>query len=99
MSHQRSLGLKKYKKIKLSESANLTVHLGYDKHEKSDKKNYRNGYNDKTIKSKGLVNFKSKKGILKYDYTEQKQVFKRYSHFRAQIWVTEKLFLKEVFQL
>ena len=26
--------------------------MGYAKHEKSDKKNYRNGYNDKTIKCK-----------------------------------------------
>ena len=31
----------------------------------------------------GLVNFKSPKGILKHDYTEQKQVLKRYAHFRA----------------
>jgi len=34
-------------------------------------------------KTLGLVNFKSQKGILKHDYTEQKQVFKRYAHFRA----------------
>ena len=34
-------------------------------------------------KFKGLVNFKSQKGILKYVYNEQKQVFKRYAHFRA----------------
>jgi len=32
---------------------------------------------------KGLVNFKSQKGIIKYVYTEQKQVLKRYAHFRA----------------
>lgn len=30
----------------------LTSHLGYDKHQESDIKNYRNGYNAKTIKSK-----------------------------------------------
>lgn len=29
----------------------LTSHLGYDKHHESDNKNYRNGYNEKTIKS------------------------------------------------
>ena len=31
----------------------------------------------------GLVNFKSQKGILKHGYTEQKQVLKRYAHFRT----------------
>ena len=34
-------------------------------------------------KNKGLVNFKSQKGITKYVYTEQKQVLKRYTHFRV----------------
>ncbi|WP_373036905.1 IS256 family transposase [Sulfurimonas sp.] len=30
----------------------LTSHLGYDKHQELDSSNYRNGYNEKTIKSK-----------------------------------------------
>ena len=30
----------------------LTDHLGYEKHTKSDNPNYRNGYNKKTLKSK-----------------------------------------------
>ena len=38
--------------IQTASQEELTSHLGYDKHEKSDKTNYRNGYNNKTIKSK-----------------------------------------------
>ena len=38
--------------IQTASQEELTSYLGYDKHQKSDKKNYRNGYNDKTIKSK-----------------------------------------------
>jgi len=38
--------------IQTASQEELTAHLGYDKHQESDKKNYRNGYNDKTIKSK-----------------------------------------------
>ena len=30
----------------------ITEHLGYEKHSKSDNTNYRNGYNQKTLKSK-----------------------------------------------
>ncbi len=30
----------------------LTEHLGYEKHSKSNNSNYRNGYNSKTLKSK-----------------------------------------------
>ena len=30
----------------------LTEHLGYEKHSKSNNSNYRNGYNQKTLKSK-----------------------------------------------
>ena len=32
--------------------AELTEHLGYDKHNKSNNPNYRNGYNKKTLRSK-----------------------------------------------
>ncbi len=38
--------------IQTASQEELTAHLGYDKHQESDKKNYRNGYNNKTIKSK-----------------------------------------------
>ena len=34
-------------------------------------------------KGRGLVKFKSQKGILKHGYTEQKQVLKGYAHFRT----------------
>ncbi len=38
--------------IQTSTQEELTSHLGYDKHQESINKNYRNGFNDKTIKSK-----------------------------------------------
>ncbi len=38
--------------IQTASQEELTTHLGYEKHQESDTKNYRNGYNDKTIKSK-----------------------------------------------
>ena len=38
--------------IQTASQEELTAHLGYDKYQESDKKNYRNGYNEKTIKSK-----------------------------------------------
>jgi len=37
--------------IQTSTQEELTSHLGYDKHQESDTTNYRNGYNNKTIKS------------------------------------------------
>ena len=49
----------------------------YDKALKAAKKE------KKLVYLLGLVNFKRQKGILKHDYTEQKQVFKRYAHFRT----------------
>jgi transposase-like protein len=38
--------------IQTASQEELTSHLGYDKHQESDSKNYRNGHSDKTIKSK-----------------------------------------------
>jgi len=38
--------------IQTASEEELTSHLGYDKHQKSLNPNYRNGYNEKTIKSK-----------------------------------------------
>ena len=38
--------------IQTASQEELTAHLGYDKHQESDIKNYRNGHSDKTIKSK-----------------------------------------------
>ena len=38
--------------IQTASQEELTSHLGYDKYQESDNQNYRNGYNDKTIKSK-----------------------------------------------
>lgn len=38
--------------IQTASKEELTSHLGYHKSHESDNKNYRNGYNDKTIKSK-----------------------------------------------
>jgi transposase-like protein len=38
--------------IQTATQEELTSHLGYDKHKESSRPNYRNGYNDKTIKSK-----------------------------------------------
>jgi len=38
--------------IQTASQEELTSHLGYDKHQESDNQNYRNGYNEKTIKSK-----------------------------------------------
>jgi transposase-like protein len=38
--------------IQTASQEELTAHLGYDKYQESDIKNYRNGYNDKTLKSK-----------------------------------------------
>ncbi len=38
--------------IQTASQEELTSHLGYDKHQSSDHSNSRNGYNDKTIKSK-----------------------------------------------
>jgi len=38
--------------IQTASQEELTSHLGYDKHQESDTQNYRNGYNEKTIKSK-----------------------------------------------
>ena len=38
--------------IQTASQEELTSHLGYDKHQESDSSNYRNGYNEKTIKSK-----------------------------------------------
>ena len=38
--------------IQTASQEELTSHLGYDKHKESDTSNSRNGYNDKTIKSK-----------------------------------------------
>ena len=38
--------------IQTASQEELTSHLGYDKHHESDNQNYRNGYNEKTIKSK-----------------------------------------------
>jgi hypothetical protein len=48
----------------------------------SELNNLKINFND-TLNSKGLVNFKSQKGILKHGYNEQKQVLKRYAHFRT----------------
>ncbi len=38
--------------IQTASQEELTSHLGYDKHQESQTSNYRNGYNDKTTKSK-----------------------------------------------
>lgn len=38
--------------IQTASQEELTSHLGYDKHQESNTTNYRNGYNEKTIKSK-----------------------------------------------
>ena len=38
--------------IQTASQEELTSHLGYDKHQESTNSNYRNGYNEKTIKSK-----------------------------------------------
>jgi len=38
--------------IQTASQEELTSHLGYDKQQESDNPNYRNGYNEKTIKSK-----------------------------------------------
>ena len=38
--------------IQIASQEELSTHLGYDKHQESDNQNYRNGYNEKTIKSK-----------------------------------------------
>ena len=38
--------------IQTASQEELTSHLGYDKHQESDNKNYRNGHSNKTIKSK-----------------------------------------------
>ena len=38
--------------IQTASQEELTSHLGYDKHQESETSNYRNGYNEKTIKSK-----------------------------------------------
>ncbi|MCK5294266.1 MAG: IS256 family transposase [Arcobacteraceae bacterium] len=38
--------------IQTASQEELTSHLGYEKHQESDTTNYRNGHNDKTIKSK-----------------------------------------------
>jgi len=38
--------------IQTASQEELTSHLGYDKHKESSSPNYRNGYNEKTIKSK-----------------------------------------------
>ena len=38
--------------IQTATQEELTSHLGYNKHQESSTSNYRNGYNDKTIKSK-----------------------------------------------
>ena len=38
--------------IQTASQEELTSHLGYDKNKESDNQNYRNGYNEKTIKSK-----------------------------------------------
>jgi len=38
--------------IEAATQGELTTHLGYEKNEKSDTGNYRNGYNKKSLKSK-----------------------------------------------
>ena len=38
--------------IQTGSQEELTTHLGYDKHQESQNTNYRNGYNEKIIKSK-----------------------------------------------
>ncbi len=38
--------------IQTASQEELTTHLGYDKNQESDNQNYRNGYSEKTIKSK-----------------------------------------------
>jgi transposase-like protein len=38
--------------IQTASQEELSAHLGYDKHQESETSNYRNGYNEKTIKSK-----------------------------------------------
>jgi transposase-like protein len=38
--------------IQTASQEELSTHLGYNKHQESDNQNYRNGYNEKTIKSK-----------------------------------------------
>lgn len=38
--------------IQTASQEELTSHLGYDKHQESNSSNSRNGYNEKTIKSK-----------------------------------------------
>ena len=38
--------------LQTASEAELTSHLGYDKHNQSDNPNYRNGHNKKTLKSK-----------------------------------------------
>jgi len=46
--------LKIYEKVVIQTASQeeLTSHLGYEKHQESNNSNYRNGYNEKTIKSK-----------------------------------------------
>ena len=38
--------------IQTASQEELSTHLGYDKHQKSESSNYRNGYNEKSIKSR-----------------------------------------------
>jgi transposase-like protein len=38
--------------IQTASQEELTEHLGYERNQESDNSNYRNGYNEKTIKSK-----------------------------------------------
>jgi transposase-like protein len=38
--------------IQTASQEELTSHLGYERNQESDNSNYRNGYNEKTIKSK-----------------------------------------------
>ena len=38
--------------IQTASEVELDNHLGYEKHQKSDNSNYRNGHNKKTLKSK-----------------------------------------------
>ena len=52
MTLQKSLKIYEKVVIQTASQEELTSHLGYDKHQESTTSNYRNGYNEKTIKSK-----------------------------------------------
>jgi len=49
---QKSLKIYEKVIIQTASQEELTSHLDYEKHQESNNSNYRNGYNEKTIKSK-----------------------------------------------